>query len=165
MREERSQHSEWRREKRRSKRPPGFPPGMSCLVPRQLGSSVSWLLFEVQWTWPWDLVAWFNFTKTLSVSCLTCLCFCYERCWIKLMWEIPKERKETKEQKWGSERESRGYKKERRGRTGEKWKWPDEYTETSMSFKVFCEFIRAEIIKYANSSYNSITKNPKSPIK
>ena len=36
------------------------------------------------------------------------------------MWEISKERKETIEQKWGSERESRGYKKERRGRTGEK---------------------------------------------
>ena len=31
--------------------------------------------------------------------------------------------------------------------------------------KFIYEFIRAEIIKYANSSYNSITKNPKSPIK
>lgn len=36
------------------------------------------------------------------------------------MWEISREGKETIEQKWGSERESRGYKKERRGRTGEK---------------------------------------------
>ena len=33
------------------------------------------------------------------------------------MWEISREGKETIEQKWGSERECRGYKKERRGRT------------------------------------------------
>ena len=73
------------------------------------------------------------------------------------MWEISREGKETIEQKWGSERECRGYKKERRGRT-ERNENGLMSTQKQAWVSKCCEFIRAEIPKYSNSSFNSITK-------